>query len=176
MLEKCEHGFLIIAFQLVAMEITKKEAFAKLIANHMKNHEDKKAYDLSISFVKKFPGELLSHILLAESAFRLRRFAEAKVEGRKALRYAQSENDLVFCAMIFSSACFHLKDYLEAYDLLKEISNRKQLANVEEALVVFSIAMKNEQDAIEHLRNLISLNRERALSLMKTYIHSLPSD
>jgi hypothetical protein len=158
------------------MEITKKEAFAKLVSIHMKNHEDQKAYDLSKDFVQKFPGELLSHVLLAESAFRLKRFGEVKTEGRKALRYAQSESDFIFCAMVFSSACFHLKDYIEGYELLKEISMKKQLAEVEEALVVFSIAMKNEQDAIDHMGNLIHINRERALVLMRTYIHSLPSE
>lgn len=157
------------------MEITKKEAFAKIISNHMRNREDRKAYDLSGDFIRKFPGELLSHLLRAESAFRLQRFPEAKIEGRKALRYAQSESDMVFCAMVFSSACFHLKDYIEGYELLKGISSRRKLADVEEALVVFSIAMKNEEDAIDHLRRLIQINRERALVLMRTYIHSLPS-
>jgi tetratricopeptide (TPR) repeat protein len=161
---------------MLAMEITKKEAFAKLISIYMKNHEDQKAYDLSHDFVKKFPGELLSHLLLAESAFRLNRFGEAKTEGRRALRYATSESDTIFCAMVFSSACFHLKDYIEGYELLKQISSRKQLAEVEEALVVFSIAMKDEQGALEHFRTLMQVNRPGALELMRTYIQNMPSE
>ncbi|HSB46731.1 MAG TPA: hypothetical protein VLD37_01870 [Candidatus Bilamarchaeum sp.] len=158
------------------MEITKKEAFAKLISMDLKNHEDQKAYDLAVDFVKKFPGELLSHLLLAESAFRLRRFAEAKVESRKALRYACSDSDTVFCTMVFSSACFHLKDYIEAHELLKQISLREKIAEVEEALVVFSIAMRDEQGALDHFNSLIQVNRDAALELMRTYIQNLPPD
>ena len=119
-------------------------------------------------------GELLAHVLLAESAFRMGRFTEAKIEARKAMRYASSDSDMVFSALVFASACFHLNDFLEGYQMLSDISSRKQIAQVEEALVVFSLAMKSEIEAVGHLRNLMSLNRERAVELMRTYIHSLP--
>lgn len=156
------------------MELTHKEAYAKIIAIHLKNYEDQKAYDLSREFVLRFPGELLSHVLLAESAFRIGRYTEAKIEARKAMRYASSESDFAFSALVFASACFHLNDYLEGYALLSEIAMKKQIAQVEEALLVFSLAMKSEAEAMSHLRNLMMLNRERALGIMRTYIQSLP--
>ena len=156
------------------MELTRPEAYAKIIAIYLKNYENEKAYELSKEFVMKFPGELLSHILLSESAFRLGRFTEAKIEGRKALRYASSDSDMVFSSLIFASACFQLHDYLEGYQVLKDVSGRGQIAQVEEALVVFSMAMKSELEAVGHLRNLMGLNRERAVAIMRTYIHSLP--
>ncbi|MEW6721675.1 MAG: hypothetical protein AB1324_00270 [Candidatus Micrarchaeota archaeon] len=158
------------------MEFTKPVSFAKQIAIYLRSRMDEKAYQASKDFVKQFPGELMAHVLLAESAFRLGRFSEAKVEGRKALRYATSENDMVFCAMVFSSACFHLKDYIEGYRLLKEISSKKSIVEVEEALFVFSLAMKDEEKAIGHMKNLLQMNHARALELMRVYLHSLPSE
>ncbi len=158
------------------MEFTKKESYAKMIAIYLKERMDRQGYELSQEFVQKFPGEMMSHLLLAESAFRLERYSEAKVEGRKALRYATSESDTIFCTMIFASACFHLKDYIEAHRLLQEISTKKTILEVEEALFVFSVAMRDEQQAIGHMRNLLELNRDHALKLMETYLLNLPTE
>ncbi len=158
------------------MEFTKKESYAKMIAIYMKERMDKQAYDLSKEFISKFPGELIAHLLMAETAYRLERYSEAKVEGRKALRYATSETDMIFCTMVFASACFHLKDYIEAYTLLKEISSKKTILEVEEALFVFSLAMRNESQAIDHMRNLLEINRDHALELMRVYLQNLPTE
>ncbi len=158
------------------MELTKKDSYAKMISIYIKNLQDQQAYDLSKEFIQKFPGELMSHLLLAESAFRLGRYAEAKLEGRKALRYAASDYDILFCSMVFASACFQLKDYIEGYKVLKEISDRTPVLEVGEALFAFSLAMKNEGDAIFHMKNMLQINRQHALELMKDYIKSLPDD
>ncbi|MFN7991331.1 MAG: hypothetical protein U0R44_04200 [Candidatus Micrarchaeia archaeon] len=158
------------------MELTKKDSYAKMISIYIKNLQDQQAYDLSKEFIQKFPGELISHLLLAESAFRLARYAEAKLEGRKALRYANSDYDLLFCSMVFASACFQLKDYIEGYKVLKEISAKRPVLEVEEALFAFSLAMKNEATAIQHMKNMLQINRQHALDLMKDYISNLPGE
>ncbi len=158
------------------MEFTKKESYAKMISIYMKERMDRQAYDLSREFVAKFPGELIPHLLMAETAYRLERYSEAKVEGRKALKYATSETDMIFCTMVFASACFHLKDYIEAYTLLKEVSAKKTILEVEEALFVFSLAMRNESQAIDHMKNLLELNRDHALELMRVYLQNLPTE
>ena len=158
------------------MEFTKPESYAKMIAIYLKNHQDEQAYELSGDFVKKFPGEFLPHLLLAESSFRLSRYAEAKIEGRKALNYCVTETDTIYCTLMFSSACFFLKDYIEGYELLKQISAKKPIVEVEEALFVFSLAMKDESRAIDHMKVLLELNRERALDLIHTYLENVSSD
>jgi hypothetical protein len=158
------------------MEFTKKESYAKMVAIYMKERMDRQAYDLSKEFVVKFPGELIPHLLLAETAYRLERYAEAKLEGRKALKYATSETDMIFCTMVFASACFHLKDYIEGYQLLKEVSARKSIMEVEEALFVFSLAMRDEKQAIDHMKNLLEINRDHALELMRVYLQNLPAE
>jgi hypothetical protein len=154
------------------MEFSKPDAFAKQIAFYLKERMNDKAYDLSKDYVKAFPG-LLPHILLAESAFRLDRFAEAKIEARKALRFATSDDDIVFCTMVFSSACFQLKDYIEGYNLLKSSTKGKFVPAVEEALLIFSLAMNDEQKAVKHMKNLLVINRARAIDFMNAYIKNL---
>ncbi len=155
------------------MEFSKPEAYMRQISIYLKEQMDQQAYDLSKEFVKKFPGELLPHILLAESAFRLKRFDECKVEARKALKYAKTENDIRFCTMIFSTACFQRKDYIEGYETLKAACTGKFIPEVEEILLVFSIAMADEAKAIRHMQNLMVLNRSRAMQLMKDYDRQL---
>jgi len=156
------------------MEFSKPDAFAKQIAIYFKDGQNQKAYDLAKEFAMKYPGELLPRVLVAEAAFRMGRFAEAKIEGYKALRYATSESDLVFCTLVYSSACFQLKDYIEGYDTLKRSSKGKFIEGIEEALLIFSIAMDDEQKALRHMKNLIVLNREKALEFMKMYASHLP--
>jgi hypothetical protein len=154
------------------MEFTRPEAYARQIALYLRERLDQNAYELSKDFVRAFPGELLAHVLLAESAFRLGRYPEAKVEARKAMAFASTETDLVFCATVFSSACFHLKDYIEGYNTLKEASAGRFILHIEEALFVLSLAMHDEDKAIRHMRNLTVLNRSRAADMMKTYLEN----
>ncbi|MCI0503633.1 hypothetical protein L0Y65_02870 [Candidatus Micrarchaeota archaeon] len=155
------------------VEFSKPEAYLKQIAVYLKEGMDQQAYSLSGDFVKKFPSELLSHVLIAESAFRIGRYQESKVQAQKAIRLAQSESDIRFCALVFSTACFQLKDYIEGYNTLKSAMKGKFLPEVEEALLILSLAMADEQKALHHMKNLMVLNRARALDFMKIYADGL---
>ena len=151
------------------MEFSKAEGYLLQISIYLREQMDRNAYELSKDFVKKYPGELLPHVLLAESAFRLQKYDECKVEARKALKFAQTEQDLRFCTMIFSTACFQLKDYIEGYDTLRTATAGKFIPEVEEILLVFAMAMADEKIALHHMKNLMVLNRSRAMELMKQY-------
>jgi tetratricopeptide (TPR) repeat protein len=155
------------------VEFSKPEAYLRQIAVYLKGQMNQQAYNLSQDFVKNFPGELLSHVLLAETAFRLGKFQESKVEAQKALKLAQSESDIRFCALVFSTACFQLKDYIEGYNTLKLAMKGRFLPEVEEALLILSLAMADEQKAMHHMKNLMVLNRERAMEFMKAYAANL---
>lgn len=157
------------------MGFTKPESFARQISVYLKERRDDRAYATSRDFVKAFPGELMPHVLLAESCFRMGRFPEAKIEGKKALALASSDSDIVFCSMVFSSACFQMKDYLEGYETLKRTLNGRFIPEVEEALLLFSFAMKDEPKAVVHMKNLIVLNRGRAIQVMDAYADGLKS-
>ena len=155
------------------MEFSKPEAYLKQIAVYLKERMNEKAYTLCKDFAKAFPGELLAHILLAETAFRMERFQECKVESQKALKLAESENDVRFAALVFSTACFKLKDYIEGYETLKKAMRGKYLPEVEESLLILSLAMDDEAKAMQHMKNLMVLNRSRAVDFMKIYTENL---
>lgn len=155
------------------VEFSKPEAYLKQIAVYLKEQMNEQAYALSQDFVKKFPSELLSHVLLAETAFRLGRFQQSKVEAQKGMRLAQSENDIRFCATVFSTACFQLKDYIEGYNTLKSSMKGKFLPEVEESLLILALAMADEQKALHHMKNLMVLNRQKAMEFMKDYAKNL---
>ncbi|MEW6036406.1 MAG: hypothetical protein AB1529_07375 [Candidatus Micrarchaeota archaeon] len=155
------------------VEFSRPEAYSKQVSIYLKESMDEKALELCKDFVKMFPGELMAHLLMAESWFRLNRFFECKVEAGKALRLAQSEDDIRFCTMIYSTACFQLKDYIEGYNVLKGAMKGKFIAEVEEALLVFSLAMADEQKAMHHMKNLMVLNRDRAINFVGSYAERL---
>ncbi len=157
------------------VEFTRPEAYLKQISVYLKERMNDQAYSLAGDFAKKFPGELLPHILLAEAAFRIGRFQECKVESQKGIRLAKSEDDIRFCALVFSTACFQLKDYIEGYRTLRGAMAGKFLPDVEEALLVLSLAMADEEKAMQHMKNLMVLNRQKALDFMKTYAARLES-
>lgn len=158
------------------MEFSRPESYTKQISEYLKAQMNDNAYRLSADFVKRYPGELMPHMLLAESAFRLSRYDQSKVEARKGLKLSQSEADIRFCAMVFSTACFQLKDYIEGYETLKKAAQGKFIQEVEEMLLILSWAMADEQKALRHMKNLMTLNRERALEFIKVYAESLPLD
>ncbi|MFH0884794.1 MAG: hypothetical protein V1861_03720 [Candidatus Micrarchaeota archaeon] len=155
------------------VEFSKPDAYLKQIAVYLKEQMNKQAYSLCQDFVKKFPRELLSHILLAESAFRMGRYQESKVESKRALKLSQSESDIRFCSLVFSTACFQLKDYIEGYNTLKNAMKGKFLPEAEESLLVLALAMADEQKALHHMKNLMVLNRERAMEFMKIYAKNM---
>jgi hypothetical protein len=155
------------------MEFSKPASYLKQVAVYLKERMNDKAYALCKDFVKFYPCELLAHLLLAEVSFRVGRFQECKVESQKALKLATSENDVRFCALVFSTACFKLKDYIEGYDTLKKAMNGKFLPEVEESLLVLSIAMNDEGKAMHHMKNLMVLNRAKAVDFMHLYAENL---
>jgi tetratricopeptide (TPR) repeat protein len=155
------------------VEFSKPESYLKQISVYLKEQMNQQAYNLSQDFVKKFPAELLSHVLMAESAFRVGRYQESKVQAQKAIKLAQSESDIRFCALVFSTACFQLKDYIEGYETLKKAMKGKFLPEVEESLLILSLAMADEQKALHHMKNLMVLNRQKALDFMKIYAKNM---
>ena len=139
---------------------TKHEAYEKQIAIYLGNREYQKSYDLSKEFVERFKDEMIAHFLLMKSAFWLKRFDEAITEGRIAFNLATGE-DMLTCAIILSSAYYLKGDSENCYKLLDRIKADGN-PDVEKLMFIYSLAVKDEKKAMEHINKLYAINRRLA--------------
>ena len=147
------------------MELTKKEAFIKQLAIYLRDDDFAKAYELARAFVKRFPEEMVSHFLLARAAFGVKKYDEAKTEGREAFNMSKSYDDMLATALLASTAHLELKEYAAGYELLREMEKQGDSAELESAMVVFSLAQRDAKELISHLERLYKLNKLLALEL-----------
>jgi tetratricopeptide (TPR) repeat protein len=147
------------------MELTKKEAFIRQLAVYIGDDDFGKAYELAQVFVKRFPGEMLAHFLLARAAFGILRYEEAKSEARKAFNMSKTYDDMLATALLASTAHLELKEYAQGYGLLKEMEKRGDSAELQTALAVFSLAQRDAKELISHLDRLHRLNEKLALEM-----------
>ena len=147
------------------MELTKPESFAKQIALFFNNGDFQRAYELAQELIVKFPDEMLAHFLLAQAAYRIGRFEDAKMEGRKAFNIASEVDDMIGCALITASAYYSLGEYQKGYELLEEMEKKKSTEEIQSALMIFSLAMENPKEAILHLEKLYGLNKQLAMDM-----------
>ncbi len=147
-----------------------KAGFAKQIALYIKNDDGKKAYELGSDFVKKYPQELIAQYLLATAANMTKRYEEGKLHGRKAFNLAKHEEDMLACAIQASISYLELQEYQKGFELLKEMEKKKSTAQLEEALFVFSIALKNKDEAMQHIDKLYKLNKRLAIRFAQKFI------
>jgi tetratricopeptide (TPR) repeat protein len=152
------------------LEFSKKETYIKQIALYLSNASYSQAYELSKSFVAKFPDELISHFLLAKSAYWSGDYAEAKLEARKSFNIAKSPEDLLTCAVIASAAYYRLGEYSKGLEMLKAVEGMKRTAELEQLLFIFSVAVENEDEAMKHIRELQRLDKKIALEFIKKYV------
>jgi tetratricopeptide (TPR) repeat protein len=165
-------SLILIFGEKVPMELTKKEAFIKQIVIYMNGQDYDKAYELCQGFVKKFPGEMVSHFLQARSAFALKRFDETKIEARKAFSMSTNKEDMLASALLASTAHLELKEYANGYELLRRMEEKKDSSDLQSAMVVFSLALRDKQEVVKHLDKLYALNERLAMAMAARIVNS----
>lgn len=150
------------------MEFTKKDPFIKQIALYVQNQEFERAYELSRDFTVKFPNELTSHFLLAKTAFRLKKFADAIAAGRKAFNLASTKEDMLASAVVLSSSYFMSGARVEAYKVLRSIDGEGN-TDAERLMFIYALSVQNAAEATEHLDRLYKINRRAAEEFMKMF-------
>ena len=152
------------------MEFTKKASFIKQINIFIKNKDDNKAYDLARNFVEKFPDDMVSHFLLAKAAFNVKKFEEAKKEGVIAFNKAHVYDDMLAAALLTSTAYLEIKEYRKGFHMLKEMEKKGTSEELQLALLTFSLALNNENEAYDHIVKLYKLNEKKANELIERMI------
>jgi tetratricopeptide (TPR) repeat protein len=154
------------------MEFTHAKSFIKQITLYLQNKDNEKAHKLAKEFSVKFPNDLISHFLLSKACFNIRDYDGAKLEGRKAFNMSHSYEDMLACALLTSMAYLETKEYEKGFSLLKEMEKKGTSEELELALVTFSLALKNEAEALDHIKRLFALNEELATDLANRMIEA----
>jgi len=148
------------------VEFTKKEAYARQLAIFIRNEDRQRAYELSKEFVNAHPDEMLAHFLLALAAYRLDKFDEAKLEGRKAFNLASSADDMLVSALLTSSAYYNKGEYTQGYELLKTIEKRKSTDELQKRMFIFAMALGKSDEALQHMDELFKMNESMAADMV----------
>ena len=152
------------------MEFTKKESFMKQIAVYINKSEFEKAYELSKTFLEKFPDEMMAHFFLAKSAFWLKKYNESVKEARKALNMSDNKSAMVLAGVLAASAHYQLGEYKKGYQTLKALSETADSDSIQEGLFIFSIAMNDKKKATWHLDRIFAMNKKMAQQLLLRYL------
>ncbi len=146
-----------------------KSGYTSQIAAYLRNKNYEKAYTFSKEFVQKFPNEMVAHYLLSQSAFWVKKYGEAALEGSRAFNKSDSRDDMLACAVITASAYYELKEYEKGHKLLEVMARRKTNESLESLFFLFSIARNDGRAAAEHLNELYRLNQQAAKEMAARY-------
>ncbi|MBN1169440.1 hypothetical protein JXA56_00270 [Candidatus Micrarchaeota archaeon] len=149
-----------------------KRAYIKQISIYLENKEYEKSYPLAREMNENFPEDTMTHYLMASSAFWAGKYEESIEHGRKAFNMVKSKEDLIACALITSSSYYELKQYSEGFRMLKAVEKLKYSEDIETMMFVFSLALKDEKEAMKHAKNLQVLNAKLAEKLLKKFLKS----
>ncbi|MBD3398104.1 hypothetical protein GF412_02810 [Candidatus Micrarchaeota archaeon] len=145
-------------------EFSTKPPYIKQISIYFRDKDYKKAFSLSKDFTEAFPDEMVSHFLLAKSAFWLNDFTTAEEESRKAFNLAKDKDGLAVTGILRACSCYRLRKFrkgMELLNLLKtKLPQREEIAKLK---FIFALALHDEQAALHHLEMLYEIN-ERAAS------------
>lgn len=150
------------------VEFTKVGSFTKQIALFLKHNSYEKAYALAKQMMEKFPDKMITHFLLAKSAFWLGKYKEAVVEGQNAFNKCKKRKDMIACALLLGSAYFMTEEYAKGYKLLRIFKDDND-EGLKKMLLIFSIIVGKEEVAAEHAQELLEINSNAAEELMKDY-------
>jgi len=138
------------------MEFTKRESFIKQIVLYLNSENYASALELSHKFVDRFPDEMVSHFLLAKSAFWKEDYASALQEARTAFNKSRGE-DALPCAVLVACAYYKLKKYHEGRDFLQR-AKLPETEEVEQLRLIFSMLLENLPDVEKHAEKLLAMN------------------
>ena len=149
----------------------KKEAYLTQMFAYFNNHEYEKAYEFGKEFAEAYPKEMISHLVLASAAFKLKEYEKAAKEATRAFNFAHSHEDMIDCAVLASSAYYQIKKFEEGYALLEKMKKIKSSEKIEKMLFILSMAKNDQEKAMEHLDELAKLNRKTAEDIILGYLY-----
>ncbi len=148
---------------------TKAGSYAKQVALFLKNGDYAKAYALAREMADAFPGEMISHFLLAKSAFWMEKYTQATESGFRAFNMAKERNDMITCAVLVGNARFMQKEYDKGLELLR-LFEKDENEDVERMLVIFASVMGRDADASRYVRELMKINSKSAFELIERFL------
>lgn len=151
------------------VELSEK-GYAKQVTIYLEKNDYEKAYELAHEFSQKFPNGKVAHFLLGRSAFWVKRYTEAAAEARKSFNMAKTSEDRLACAILASTALYELGEYSEGLELLKEVEKVISSEELEKALIIFSVALHDKNEARKHLEDLRKMNAWAAEKLMARFL------
>ncbi len=136
-------------------------AYAVQIAIFLSKGENGKAYSLGKEFMERNGRDALADYMCAMAAFMLKRFGEAEAWGKKAFSLSSSKEDMLSAAVLAGLACYRRGDYGAGLRMLKEAEGIATNEDLEELLIAFSLARKDDSELLEHIGRLSELNHRR---------------
>lgn len=145
----------------------KKESFVKQIAIYINNVDYQSAYSLAKEFVAMFPGEMVSHFMLAKAAFWSGYYEESVSEGKRAFTHAATP-DFVPCVIVTASACYRLGRYKEGMAMLNGVKDKTE--DLEKLRFIFAVAMDDAKAASSCMDELFRINKKVAEELLLRFL------
>lgn len=150
-----------------------KPGYIKQSVAYFNNHDYASAYALGREFAAKFPDEMIAHFLLAKAAFWTGNYQESALAARKAFNMAKTPGDMLPCAILASTAYHEMGEYAKGYEILKAMERVQSSEELEQMLFIFSLAVKDEKEAMKHMDELRRLNKKAADDFMERVISRL---
>ncbi len=145
------------------VEFTSEPPYIKQIAIYLNQKKYQEAHNLSKQFVEKFPNLMISHLLLAKSAFWLNDFETAKDESLKAFNLSNGQAELTVSGILLACTYYRLREFQKGMDLIillnTELPGRENIAKLK---FVFALSLHNEDAALRYLDMLYEINEKAA--------------
>ncbi len=148
-------------------QFTSKAPYIKQISIYLKNESYTQALSLTKEFTEAFPEYMMAHFLYAKSAFWANKLETADNVSSRAFNLSRGQDELAVAGILRACTLFRLKRYPEGMKLLKLLNTKlKQKEEIEKLEFIFALALKDEKEALTHLKALYKINKESASSFI----------
>jgi len=145
----------------------KAEAYQKQLILYLNNGSRNQAYDMSQQYANEYPGDMVSHFLLAKSALGVGKYEEAALEARKAFNLAGNEADMAMCAIHACIAYYRLQQYAKGFELLRALESVRTCEETEQLFFLFSLALGDDAEARRHFDAMCNIDSAAATEFLK---------
>ncbi len=141
--------------------------YAKQMALYLQNREAERAYAMGREFIAAHPGDALAYYMAALAAHESGRYGEAASWAKRAFSLSESRDDMLAAAILCGLALYRIRDFQGGLKMLKGMEGLKTNEDLEELLVAFSLAARDDSGVLAHIDRLSELNRKKGKSLIK---------
>ncbi len=142
-------------------------SYAVQIAIFLSKGENGKAHSLGKEFMAKHGRDAVADYMSAMAAFMAGSFGEATEWGKKAFTLSVAKEDMLSAAVLVGLACYRRGMYGEGFAMLKQAEGIATNEDLEELLIAFSLANKDDGELLAHIDRLSGLNRERGRRMVE---------